>query len=376
MLSRFAAGLLSLISLSSAAPHTLQKRIDNTQAVGTNPITSFRADFLGQQSSVNSCGWRDLGFGGSINGQWYAVYGDTTWCSPNTKNDTTQQPLSWQGMVRDTVVKMTSDPLEVEDVSVNSNDQPQQFVPWNAAWGETNQYGFGGTSLCEVDASTNTGLVFYLVNANAAGLKGAGVAKVVVQGDAPTVTERLGTNGWWWDPATNARYGDVAAYRDPNSDYIYAWGGAPTTVTSWPDNQYVYLARVKASGAFDLSQYEYFWGPSEGWKTNIPLSTFTSETAVHWATGQGQVVWSAYHKTYYFVNVENGGNCVYIRTAAKLEGPWTPMKEVYCHAALKAGDMMYAGIAQPHLDPSGKTLVVGYTFNVMATYMVRITFDP
>jgi len=120
--------------------------------------------------------------------------------------------------------------------------------------------------------------VFYLVNANEAGLRGAGVGQVDVLDSVPTVTKRYGTNGYWWDSKMNPRYGDVAAFRDPNSEYIYAWGGTPTSVTEYPANQYVYVNRVKASQAFDLGSYEYWWGRSTGWKKYV-LTTFNSETS-------------------------------------------------------------------------------------------------
>lgn len=51
--------------------------------------------------------------------------------------------------------------MTVQDLFLNT-DSPvphqQQFVPFNASWGETNQYGFGGTSLVEVDYASATGI--------------------------------------------------------------------------------------------------------------------------------------------------------------------------------------------------------------------------
>jgi hypothetical protein len=52
-----------------------------------------------------------------------------------------------------------------------------------------------GTSLVEVDSATARGAIFYLVNANSAGLKGAGVGKVQVINGIPTVTQRLDYTG-------------------------------------------------------------------------------------------------------------------------------------------------------------------------------------
>jgi hypothetical protein len=131
------------------------------------------------------------------------------------------------------------------------------------------------------------------------------VAKVEVVNGTPTVTQRLGDQGWWWNAATTPRYGDIAAYRDEHSEYIYAWGGPPTTFTDFANSNYVYMARVKAADALDLSEYEYWWGRQQGWKSDV-LTTFGSETAVLWGSGQGQVLWSPFYQTYMMVTVGIG----------------------------------------------------------------------
>lgn len=116
------------------------------------------------------------------------------------------------------------------------------------------------------------------------------------------MTKRFGNEGIFWPVTNSPRYGDQAAYRDVNSDYIYAWGGAPSSVSTWPDNQYVYQVRVHASKVFDLTGYEYWHGRAKGWST-IPLTEFTSNTAVMWNPGQGQVVYSNFYKCYIYVHM-------------------------------------------------------------------------
>lgn len=266
-------------------------------------------------------------------------------------------------------------------------DTGVQFIPFNEAWGETGQTGFGGTSICEVDEST--AIVFYLINNNEAGLGGAGIARVEMQNGAPVVTKRMGENGFWWDTSKNPRYGDVAAFKDPKSDYIYAWGGAPTSVSDSIANQYVYQTRVHASDAFDLNKYEYWWGRERGWKVGEPLTEFTSETAVMWGVGQGQTVYSPYYKTYmyvHFAGAESKSNIVpfqnvliittilvAVRTAPKPEGPWSDAVGFYTPTAYEGG-MVYAGLAYPYLDESGKTLTVGWT-NSNHIQILKVTFD-
>lgn len=53
---------------------------------------------------------------------------------------------------------------------------------------------------------------------------------------------------------------------------------------------------------------------------------------------------------------------LYLRTAQSLEGPWTPDIEVYTATPIDGG-LVYAGVAHPYLDPSGKTLVMSFTNN-------------
>ncbi|KAK0628785.1 hypothetical protein B0T17DRAFT_505415 [Bombardia bombarda] len=347
-------------------PHTPPgiPALDNTQPVGTNPISVSSVQRLGFQVANNSCSHRDLGFTGQIAGEWYAVFGDTLWCDTGVTNMAADTP-GFHGMVRDAVSLLTDDPLTVVDLNLN-NDHPVphqlQFIPFNPAWGENNTYGFGGTSLCETDARTATAAIYYLVkNGNTSGLIGAGVGKVQVIHGTPTVTQRLGEKGYWWDAKTTPRYGDICAYRDEKSGFIYIWGGPPIYVTDWLNSSYVYLARVKAADAFELSRYQYYWGPRQGWRPQV-LTLFTPEAAAMWGTGQGQVVWNAYYGCYVFVHLGIGGGTVYLRTAHALEGPWTPDVQVYTATPIDGG-LVYAGVAHPYLDTTGRTLVISYTNN-------------
>ncbi|KAI1280248.1 hypothetical protein F5Y07DRAFT_396402 [Xylaria sp. FL0933] len=363
----YLASLLATVVLGTPV-----ERRDDTQPVGTNPITKFKTDFLGEQKSSNSCAGRDLGFTGQLGGQWYGVYGDTLWCAPGI-SDPDQNPSGFYGIVRDTVTLMGGNPLLIEDYHLNGDTpvpHPLQFIPFNEAWGETNTYGFGGTSICET--TSGVGAVYYLVNANDDGLKGAGVAKVEIVNNEPTVTQRYGNTGWWWDVTSTPRYGDVAAFRDTKSNYIYVWGGAPTSIMDYTDSQYVYLTRVNAADAFDLTKYEYFWGRSQGWKSDI-LTTFSSDTAVFWGIGQGQVIWSDFYQCYIFVHLS--GTNVVLRTATSIEGPWTPDITVYTATPKTAGDYVYAGVAHPYLDASGQTLTISYTNAAIAIEVIKVTFS-
>ncbi|WYZ41146.1 hypothetical protein EsH8_V_000041 [Colletotrichum jinshuiense] len=345
--------------------------MDSTTAVGTNPIANPRVEYLGLQKADNSCSHRDLGFTGAIAGKWYAVWGDVLWCDAGVTDPERDTP-GFHGMVRDAVSATTASPLVVHDLDLGGNQRQRQFIPFNASWGERFDTGFGGTSLVETDAATGTGAVFYLVNQNSAGLVGAGIAKVSVINGTPTVTKRHGERGYWWPAKTDARYGDQAAFRDPRSEYIYAWGGPPTYVTDWVQAGYAYLVRVRAGEAFDLAKYQYWWGRQQGWRAER-LTTFTAETAAVWGVGQGQVVWNEFYQCYIFVHLGVGGGSVYLRTAPRPEGPWTPDVKIYEAKPIDNG-LVYAGVAHPYLDPSGKTLAISFTNN-NRIQVIKATFS-
>jgi hypothetical protein len=224
-----------------------------------------------------------------------------------------------------TLSELTDNPLVVHDLHLN-NDEPvphqNQLVPFNPDWGETNTFGFGGTSIVETDPDTGIGALYYLIvcsqlPASSHGpmaktstpckndnewYKGAGVARIELVNGVPTVTKRYGDQGWWWNADIHAKYGDVAAYRDEKSEWIYILGNPPNHIKSFPAGMYVYQARVRATDAFDLDQYEYWWGREQGWK-KVRLDRFDAETAVMWGVGQGQIVYSEYFGQYIYVHL-------------------------------------------------------------------------
>ncbi|KAI1499959.1 hypothetical protein F5X99DRAFT_430164 [Biscogniauxia marginata] len=349
MLNEFLLATLGASLALGTPAQTKSGPRDGTQPIGTNPISRFDVEYLGFQNSSNSCSKRDLGFTGVLAGKWYAIYGDTLWCAEGV-GDPFQDPDGFHGMARDSISRMTDNPLLVDDLHVkitDNGDAPhqQQFVPYNESWVETNSYGFGGTSL--VESSDGVGAMFYLVNTDKNVLKGAGIAKVEIQDGEPTATKRsdIDNTGYWWPADSDPHYGDIATFEDPRSNYIYAWGWEPTSVSHGTGLTYVYVTRVKNADAFDLSKYEYWWGADQGWK-NTRLDTFTPDTAAFYKPGQGQFVWSDHFKCYIFVHIS----------------PWTPDVNV-SEADPIDGGFDYAGVAHPYLDEVGKTLTISFTNN-------------
>lgn len=365
MRAQYLPALATLLFGASAWP-ALDKRAgsDSTQPVGTNVVKIANVTLLGNLTADNSCSHRDLGFTGVIQGKTYSVFGDTLWCAPGVMDPSKDDQSTFHGLVRDSVSVATSNPLLVHDLHLN-NDSPVphqlQLVPFNSSWGETQSTGFGGTSLCETDPTNHPGeaALYYLVNQNDAGLVGAGVARVDVISGTPTVVQRYGTNGYWWNYKNVARYGDAAAYKDVNSDYIYLIGGAPNiSSTDFVQSSYVYQARVHSAQAFNLSAYQYWWGPQVGFNSTI-LSSFNSNTAVMWNVGQGQILYSNYYKTYFYVHLDLSSEVV-IRTASNPYGPWTADVVVY-KVQTSSGGSAYAGVIHPQFDTTHQTLIISYT---------------
>ncbi|KAL4799484.1 hypothetical protein BDV19DRAFT_385253 [Aspergillus venezuelensis] len=310
-----------------------------TALLGLASASSIRRRDITQPSGTNPV---------TFAGSWYALYGDSLYCESGVSDPADDTGTAFNGMVRDAVARLGDDPLSIEWTALNANEP---FIPNDESYGETSSTGFGGTSICAVNDTT--AMVFYL----------------------PVVTQRFGETGYWWDSNTTPRYGDIAAYRDEKSD------------------QYVYQVRVKAGDAFDPAKYDYWWGRAQRWKIGKPLTEFTSDTAVMWSVGQGQVVNSEYYQVYMFVHFAGGDgefspvltfsqqekvlicldSAFAIRTAHALEGPWSDDVTFYTPTAYEGG-MVYAVCAHPYLDESGKTLTISYT-NANHIQVIKATFE-
>ncbi|KAH8158935.1 hypothetical protein CIB48_g9304 [Xylaria polymorpha] len=358
---------LYLTSLAAAVVlGTPVERRDDTQPVGTNPITNFNTQFLGEQKSSNSCAGRDLGFTGELGGKWYGVYGDTNWCAGGV-SDPDQNPPGFHGIVRDTIALMGGNPLIIQDYHLNGDTpvpHPLQFVPYNEAWGETNMT----ISYLRLESEI-------IRNYNGKRQKTYNTEDSLVVTDPTTnsaltglsMGERTGSRvfQWLWSASatrggggTRPRRRGTATWRrsgTPSRTTSIAWGGAPTSITDFTGSQYVYMTRVNAADAFDLSKYEYWWGRGQGWKSDV-LNTFTADTAVFWGTG-----WA-------------GANVV-LRTATALEGPWTPDVAVFTATPVANNGFVYAGVAHPYLDTSGRTLTISYSNGGAVIQVIKVTFS-
>jgi hypothetical protein len=62
-----------------------------------------------------------------------------------------------------------------------------------------------------------------------------------------------------------------------------------------------------------------------------------------------------------------------MRTAPKPEGPWSGDVVVW-NATFRSAGFIYAGVAHPYFDTTGKTLTVSYTNSPNVNEVVKITF--
>ena len=67
-----------------------------------------------------------------------------------------------------------------------------------------------------------------------------------------------------------------------------------------------------------------------------------------------------------------GDNTVHLSSAPSPEGPWSARVPVYTATPIEGG-LVYAGVAHPYLDQTGKTLTVSFTNNNHIE-VVRLTF--
>lgn len=220
------------------------------------------------------------------------------------------------------------------------------------------------------------GILFFLKNHRPGGVNtmvGAGLATVTLVDSGSNLPRPTATRlaEYWWDGATEPWYGDCGALKV--GDYIYAYGHAQAA-------PYVYVCRVKCECATDLSQYEYWNGPT--WQTDRLYNPGEKE-GVWWQINQGQICWSPFYNCFIFVYV--GKDPRVLRPTMPLRtrlmsfidswmnskvlamvsdcptGPWSDPIELYQATPLSNGGCIYAAAPHPYYDESCCTLIVTFT---------------
>ena len=341
---------------------------------GVLPPKPGNVTYLGKLAYDDPRIARDLGFTGVLNGQIVWTFGDTLLQPPTGGN---ALPCSTDSAA----LGDFAHPLAVHDKNVASNGCPHEWIPFDAtelANGGGGQFAEGGTNV--VEYAPGKGLVWFLKNdrgPGGTGIVGAGVATVTADPSGP-IAVRAGDTMWnsfepWW--------GDVGVTYDAADDHVYVFGHGPSPAQL---SNSVFLAKVPAARATDVSAYEYWNAATSSWTAqrfaNGQLGTLAVTRAQALfppdALGQSNAFWSTYYNTWMLVyGTSFGYSDVMVMTAPALEGPWTPGFTIASTCPnQQCSAIRYAIAPHPEFDPTGKTLLVTWT-DSNAIYAVKIEWQ-
>jgi hypothetical protein len=152
-----------LAFMSTAAFGFYDPIFDPIHSVGSNLVTEFTVEYLGTQVSDNTCAHRELINIGTIAGKWYSIFGDTHWCKPGIV-DLNMDTLGYNGMVPNSIAELTSDPLRVHDINLNSDfpvSHPLAVISFNVTLGENQSHRFKPTGIVETELQDPHGVLFF-----------------------------------------------------------------------------------------------------------------------------------------------------------------------------------------------------------------------
>ncbi|HEX4477783.1 MAG TPA: hypothetical protein VH142_21995 [Polyangiaceae bacterium] len=314
---------------------------------------------------------RDLGYSGVVNGQIVWTFGDTL----VTNGTGSQFAASDSAALGD-----FANPMKVHDENLSADGLPQEWIPLTAdeqANGGLGEFAEGGTNV--VEYAPNQGLVWFLKNDRGSGtdhIIGGGVATVTADENGPKATRSM--DHMWESDEPN--WGDVGVTYDPTDRKVYVFGHGEASMNV---NGTVFLARVPAAKATDVTAYEYWdqaaktWGTTRYGNGRAGTKTYTTDQALfsYAAHGQSNAFWSNYYNTWMFVYGADWPNSdIYVSTAPKLEGPWTsPLTIGTTCPTGTCGTLRYCTAPHPEFDASGKTLLVTWT-DANQVDAVRVTW--
>lgn len=278
--------LLQASPINTTSSVVMSHRITPSKPYPPN-ITITCIDFLGDVHSATTYVKRDLGFQGQIGEYVLLSYGDTLYTDANYTD-------AWRGMTSDSLALATHDPLVVVDPVLNGDGYPPQFCPLLSSDEDPADCALGITNA--VETTHGHGVMFFLLNHRPDGtnhLVGAGVAAVSLDTSIYPPTPRIKRLAkYWWDATREPWYGDICALRWDQYVYAYGHGGE--------GNPWIYLARVRAEDATNLSCYEYWSG--DGWQAErLQTQSLGEKESVFWQINQGQVIWSTHFGCFLFV---------------------------------------------------------------------------
>ncbi len=350
---------------------------------GRLPASASGSEYLGEQKTNIPTGIdRDLGFSGVVNGQSVWTYGDTIL----DKSINGIKPMAYDSVA----LGEKTDTSKIHFKNLGSFGQPGNWVPLTPTeknTGGVSRFAMGGTNVIEY--APGKGLVYYLKNDRQGGvnrLMGAGVAQVEADANGASATRTrpvhsantsTDSDTLLWGPS-DPWYGDIGITYDPRDKKVYAYGNGP--------DRGVYLARVPATQANDVTAYEYWDQSTQSWYTGVKKVDRNQAIFSHHHDtpfqhqeifSQSNAFWSNYYNAWMFLTSGGyPGTRIAVMTAPKLEGPWTALTKV-SDACPATNAVCYAVAPHPEYDESGKTVLVSYTEWAgprMTVQLRRITF--
>lgn len=148
-------------------------------------------------------------------------------------------------------------------------------------------------------------------------------------------------------------YGSYATLLLHQDDgYLYLFGQVPNGLA---------LARVPKGSVTDKSSYSYYSPLSSTYLATVPSNTSSLNVLPPGDTGSGDIFYSQHHGTYLHFYLSDLDSVFRVRYS--LDGSLTKWSKDQVVYRSTAGTFMnYAGHAFPGYDPSGKTLVFGWTY--------------
>ncbi|KAL2075854.1 hypothetical protein VTL71DRAFT_797 [Oculimacula yallundae] len=347
------------------------------------------------QSMISSFPWeirRDGGGGGTIDGKHIINFADTT-----TSNSQAFKDFGIRPFTSNSIAIASADGIHVTDTGVSNDAWVKQMWPFAtskspingetreenkpnhryAIWPNTNivsacggSCGYTVSNVLDITILPYTEKFLYST-----------LAKITIGDDGPAVTREA--VALWYKYETNYGEFGLARARDGSNDiFLFAV----------PEKSFgLKVARVSETEIADKTKYTFWDGKT--WAKNPPGALDFSANIFQYneggfGPGTGDIFWNEHLKTWVSVfNDEMVANSIFrlmYSTTGNIIGPWST-KPIDAYKAFSCGDNKidvlcsvkynYGTHAYPDIDPTGKTLLLSWTYDGHQTMFSTIEFD-
>ncbi|KAF2664414.1 hypothetical protein BT63DRAFT_429895 [Microthyrium microscopicum] len=372
----------SLVILAACGPITpIARRTAALPPTIAGSSPSSNATLITYPWTIN----RDGGGGGTVAGEHIINFSDTQTLNQDNKNAAGFYPF-----VSNSIATSTKDGKTLLDYGTGYAKQQWPFATSNspingattenapsnyrtAIWPNTNivtgcdgECGYTVSQVLNITYSPYTTTDLYTTVANITMPKGPSVNRIALK--------------MWYPWEINwGTYGLVRARDGTNDIFLLA---APANAFG------VKLARVPEASIADRTKY-LFWN-GNNWTAAPPAATDASSNIFSFTTsgygvGTGDIFWSTYYNTWLAVFASgfapDGTFRLMYSTNGNIAGPWSATaQDIYVTKGCPTSNgnclvgYNYATHAYPDVDSTGKTLLLGWTYNGATTQFTTITF--